>query len=173
MVVFFFNNVICLVSYLWLFWVFVAVRGLALTAASRGHSLLATCRLLGALTSLIVEHGLQDIQASAVAACRLSSCGSQARKLWYGARVSLLHGMWDSPEPGTEPMSPALAGRFLSPAPPGKPCLFLEAAQSTIFYYSSQSGLADSQYHYLRDIKLKPQRDSTTRYIENTDNSKC
>ena len=28
--------------------------------------------------------------------------------------------MWDLPEPGMEPMSPALAGKFLNPAPPGK-----------------------------------------------------
>ena len=29
-------------------------------------------------------------------------------------------GMWDLPGPGLEPMSPALAGRFLTTAPPGK-----------------------------------------------------
>ena len=29
--------------------------------------------------------------------------------------------MWDLPEPGLEPVSPALAGRFLTTAPPGKP----------------------------------------------------
>ena len=29
--------------------------------------------------------------------------------------------MWDLPGPGIEPVSPALAGRFLSTAPPGKP----------------------------------------------------
>ena len=28
--------------------------------------------------------------------------------------------MWDLPEPGIEPVSPALAGRFLSIGPPGK-----------------------------------------------------
>ena len=28
--------------------------------------------------------------------------------------------MWDLPGPGIEPMSPALAGRFLTTAPPGK-----------------------------------------------------
>ena len=28
--------------------------------------------------------------------------------------------MWDLPGPGTEPMSPALAGRFLTTVPPGK-----------------------------------------------------
>ena len=29
--------------------------------------------------------------------------------------------MWDLPGPGLEPMSPALAGGFLTTAPPGKP----------------------------------------------------
>ena len=48
----------------------------------------------------------------AVAMRRLSSCGSRAQ---------LLRGMWDLPRPGLEPMSPALAGRFLTTAPPGKP----------------------------------------------------
>ena len=43
---------------------------------------------------------------------RLSSCGS---------RVQLLRGMWDLPRPGLEPVSPALAGRFSTTAPPGKP----------------------------------------------------
>ena len=43
---------------------------------------------------------------------RLSSCGSRAQ---------LLRGMWDLPRPGLEPVSPALAGRFSTTAPPGKP----------------------------------------------------
>ena len=43
---------------------------------------------------------------------RLSNCG---------ARASLLHGMWELPGPGLEPLSPALAGGFLTTAPPGKP----------------------------------------------------
>ena len=30
--------------------------------------------------------------------------------------------MWDLPGPGLEPVSPALAGGFLTTAPPGKPC---------------------------------------------------
>ena len=35
--------------------------------------------------------------------------------------------MWDLPGPGIEPVSPALAGGFLTTAPPGKPCgQFLE-----------------------------------------------
>ena len=43
---------------------------------------------------------------------RLSSCGTRAQ---------LLRGMWDLPRPGLEPASPALAGRFPTTAPPGKP----------------------------------------------------
>ena len=31
---------------------------------------------------------------------------------------------WNLPDPGIEPMSPALAGRFLTAEPPGKPLLF-------------------------------------------------
>ena len=35
-------------------------------------------------------------------------------------------GMWDLPGPGLEPVCPALAGGFLTTAPPGKPwVLFL------------------------------------------------
>ena len=30
--------------------------------------------------------------------------------------------MWDLPRPGIEPMSPALAGGFLTTGPPGKSC---------------------------------------------------
>ena len=34
--------------------------------------------------------------------------------------------MWDLPRPGLEPVSPALAGRFSTTVPPGKPWTFLE-----------------------------------------------
>ena len=54
--------------------------------------------------SLAAEHGLQTR--------RLSSCGSRAQ---------LLRGMWDPIRPGLEPVSPALAGRLSTTAPPGKP----------------------------------------------------
>ena len=33
--------------------------------------------------------------------------------------------MWDLPGPGLEPVSPALAGGFLTTAPPGKPFPFI------------------------------------------------
>ena len=74
---------------------FLAVRG-PLTIAVRGPLTIAA--------SLVAEHRLQTH--------RLSDCGS---------RTQLLRGMWDPPRPGLEPVSPALAGRFSTTAPPGKP----------------------------------------------------
>ena len=47
--------------------------------------------------------------------CRLSS---------RGPRAQLLRGMWDPPRPRLEHVSPALAGRLSTTAPPGKPCTF-------------------------------------------------
>ena len=51
-------------------------------------------------------------RASVVVARRPSSCGTRAQ---------LLRGMWDLPRPGLVPMSPAMAGGFLTTVPPGKP----------------------------------------------------
>ena len=62
-------------------------------------------------------------QASVVVACGLSSCGSWAlehRLSSCGAPAQLLRGMWDLPRPGLEPVSPALAGGFLTTAPAAK-----------------------------------------------------
>ena len=42
--------------YLWLCWVFVAEWAFSLVAESRGSSLVAVCRLLVALGSLVTEH---------------------------------------------------------------------------------------------------------------------
>ena len=44
--------------YLWLCWVFVAVRGRSLVVASGGLLFVAVCGLLIAVTSLVAEHGL-------------------------------------------------------------------------------------------------------------------
>ena len=66
----------------------------------------------------IAVRGPLTVAASLVAEHRLSSCGSRAQ---------LLRSMWDHPRPGLEPVSPALAGKFSTTAPPGKPpsCGFL------------------------------------------------
>ena len=96
---------VCLFIYL-----FLAVLGLRFCARAfsscgeRGPLLIVVHGPLTAVASLVVEHRLQTH--------RLSSCGSRAQ---------LLCGMWDPPRPGLEPMSPALAGKFSTIAPRGKP----------------------------------------------------
>ena len=72
-----------------------------------GPLLIAVHRPLTIAASLVAEHKLQT--------CRLSNCGSRAQ---------LLRDMWDLPRPGLEPVSPALAGRISTTAPPGKPLQF-------------------------------------------------
>ena len=67
-------------------------------------------RALGVWASAVVARGLTSCGSWALE-CRLSSCGAWA---W------LLHGMWDLPGPGIEPVSPALAGGFLTTVTPGK-----------------------------------------------------
>ena len=69
----------------------------------RGPLFIAVRGPLTVTASPVAEHRLQTR--------RLSSCGSRAQPL---------HGMWDLPRPGLEPVSPALAGGFSTTAPPGK-----------------------------------------------------
>ena len=69
-----------------------------------GPLFIAVRRPLTIAASPFAEHRLQTR--------RLSSCGAWAQ---------LLRGMWDPPRPGLEPVSPALAGRLSTTAPPGKP----------------------------------------------------
>ena len=76
------------------------------SCSERGPLFIAVRRPLTVAASLVGEHRLQTR--------RLSSCGSRAQ---------LLHSMWDPPRPGLEPVSPALAGRLSTTAPPGKPHL--------------------------------------------------
>ena len=99
--------ILFLFIYLWLCWVFVSVRGLSPVVASGGHSS-SQCAGLSLPRPLVAGHRLQTR--------RLSNCGSRAQ---------LLRGMWDLPGPGLEPVSPALAGRFSTTAPPGKPYFYL------------------------------------------------
>ena len=74
------------------------------SCGERGPLFIAVCGPLTIMASLVAEHRLQTH--------RLSSCGSRAQ---------LPRGMWDPPRPGLEPVSPALAGRLSTTAPPGKP----------------------------------------------------
>ena len=102
----FFLNTTYLQFYFWLHWVFVAVSGAA--------SLVAVWLLL--VVAFLVEHGLWGILG-------FSSCGSRAparRLSSCGSRAYLFCGMWDLPRSGIKPLSPALAGRFVTTEPPGK-----------------------------------------------------
>ena len=106
---FFLNIFIYLFIYL-----FLAALGLRFCARAfsscgkRGPLLIAVSGPLAIADSLVEEHRLQTR--------RLSNCGSWAQ---------LLRGTWDHPRPGLEPVSPALAGRFSTTAPPGKPLLYV------------------------------------------------
>ena len=77
------------------------------SCGKRGPLFIVVRGPLTVTASLIAGHRLQTR--------RLSNCGSRAQ---------LLRGMWDLARPGLEPVSPALAGRFSTTAPPGKPWLF-------------------------------------------------
>ena len=101
--------------FFFIFYLFIAVLGLRFCARApascgeRGPLLIVVRGPVTIVASLVVEHGLQTH--------RLSSCGSRAQ---------LLHGMWDPPRPGLEPLSPTLASRLSTTVPPGKPIgLFL------------------------------------------------
>ena len=91
----------------------MAVLGLRFCARA-----FSSCGKRGPL--FIVVRGPLTITASLVAEHRL-----QTHRLSNGvSRAQLLHSMWDLSRPGLEPVSPALAGRFSTTAPPGKPQMF-------------------------------------------------
>ena len=89
---------------------------------------LSSCGKRGPL--FIAVRGPLTIAASLVAEHRL-----QTRRLSNrGSRAQLLRGMWDLPRPGLEPVSPALAGRFSTTAPPGKPQRILFLIRIGLYY---------------------------------------
>ena len=128
----------------------MAVLGLRFCARAfsscgkRGPLFIAVCGPLTLAASLVAEHRLQT--------CTLGNCGSRALGN-CGSRVQLLRGMWDLPRPGLEPVSPALAGRLSTTAPPGKPQLFafthhLMVDKNLAFLYPCLTSLPSS-YHYI------------------------
>ena len=101
---FFFFFFLILFIYFWLCWVFVSVRGLSLVAASGSHSS-SRCASLSLSWPLLLRSTGSRRAGSVVVA--------------HGLSCSAAYG--NLPRPGLEPMSPALAGRFSTTAPPGKP----------------------------------------------------
>ena len=98
------------------------------------------CRPLIIVASLVAEHRLQKR--------RLSNCGSRAQ---------LLRGMWDLPRPGLEPVSPALAGRFSTTAPPGKPrfqFIFVYGVRKCSNFILLHVAVQFSQHHLLKRLSF-------------------
>ena len=99
----FFLKKIYICIYFWLLWVFVAVSGPSRVAMSRGCCLAVVCRLLTAAASLVHCSSGSGVHG-------LNSGGS-----WAYLPCSL----WDLFRPGIEPVSTALAERFLTTRQPG------------------------------------------------------
>ena len=87
------------------------MHGVSLVANIEVHGLLIAVAL-GTWASVVAARGLRSCgaQPSVVAVHRLS-----------GPWAYWPRGRWGLPGPGLEPWSPALAGGFLTTAPPGKP----------------------------------------------------
>ena len=66
-----------------------------------------------------LHRGAQASHHRGLSCCGAQAPDAQAQQLWLTGQ--LLHGMRDPPRPGLEPVSPALAGRLSTTAPPGKP----------------------------------------------------
>ena len=88
-----------LIIYFLLCWVLVAALGLSLVAAFRDHSSLWCVGFHCDEGAFVVKH---------------------AGSVGVGHRLSCPPGTWGLPGPGIEPMSSALAGRFLSTGSPLK-----------------------------------------------------
>ena len=120
-----------------LFILFLAVLGLYCCVqafSSRrewGYCRAVVGRLLAAVASLVVEHGLQGTRVSVVAAHGLSSCSSWAQEHSSGAVAHSLVAC-GIPGAGIEPVFPALAGEFFTTGPPGKPLSFI------LFYFGKK-----------------------------------
>ena len=112
------------------------------SCGKRGPLFIAVRGPLTIAASLVAERRLQTH--------RLSNCGSRAH---------LLRGMWDLPRPGLEPVSPALAGRFSTTAPPGQPPFSsFKIFLFTIFYgktaYNLRSTLLKNLYVYSTELLM-------------------
>ena len=108
-------NLFMIVLILFLHWALRRTLIFGCVGSSFRARALSSCCKGGPL--FIAVRGLFTVAAPPVAGHRLqtrrlSSCGSRAQ---------LLRGKWDPPRPGLEPVSPALAGRLSTTAPPGKP----------------------------------------------------
>ena len=137
---------ICSFTPFWLCWVFIAVLGFPLAAASGARSLAVEHRLLTVVLLLLRSMGSRH-SASVVVVCSFSSCGSRVPELGRlscGSPAWILCGTWDLPGPGIEPVSFALQGGFLTTGLPGRLGALLVLALiyvRQIFFQHSQRSL--------------------------------
>ena len=159
---FFFFNSFYLFIYLFIFGcVGSSVRARAFSSCGkRGPLFIAVWGPL-----FITVRGPFTIAAPPVAGHRLQMRRLSSR----GSRAQLPRGMWDLPRPGLEPVSPALAGRFSTTAPPGKPspsCFLWHFQKCHFLHFYTQSILLNSYFwryeilenyiflHYIRERKF-------------------
>ena len=155
---FIFNKFIYLL-YFWLCWVFIAADRPPPAAESRGHSSL-WCADLPPLWPLL-------LRSTGSRCAGFSCCSMWAQQLWLtGSRAQAqqlwrtglaAHSMWDFPEPGLEPVSPALVDGLSTTAPPGKPkMIFLKNqyfCEKAKVYNDSQK--EQIKWGRLREISLE------------------
>ena len=139
--VFLFLVILILFIYLWLCLVFVSVRGLSLVAASGGHSS-SRCAGLSLSWCLLLRNTGSRRAGSAIVA--------------HGPSYSAACGIF----PGLEPVSPALAGRFSTTAPPGKPSLihfefiFVYGVRECSSFILLHVAVQFSQHHLLKRLSF-------------------
>ena len=143
---FFLKNYLLL--FFWLCWVFIAACGLSLVVTSGGYSSLWCAGFSLQWLLLLWSTGSR--------CAGFSSCGSRVLKRRLsslGTQAQMLCGMWDLPGPGLEPVSPALAGGFLTTVPPGKSLLSVSQMNLSLLEFCNLSYKMDncnaSMYIYM------------------------
>ena len=114
---------LCLLTEFGLSWVFLAAGGLSLAVAN--GLLFSLSQFIGFSLQWLLWWstsprvcGVQKLQHLAQQLWFMGWRAHGLQQLWF--RAQLLHGMLNLPGPWREPLSPALAGGFLSTVPPGK-----------------------------------------------------
>ena len=105
-------------------------------------------RLPLAVVSLAGRHRLWGSVAAAHG-LGVNSCGSRTLEHRLGScgmLAQLLCSIWDLPGSGIEPVSPALAGRFFTTEPPGKPCLCFILLKKKFFFLAARVFIALHQF---------------------------
>ena len=122
-----------------------------------GSSLLA---VRGLLTEAfpVAEHRLKDGWASVVVAHELGTCGSQPLEHRLSSCGAwLLHGMWDPPRMGIEPVSPALAGGLPTMSHQGSPYHFIFKPYKCIVLFKQLKKKCKSDPSHLRNTFHLPE----------------